>query len=210
MREQGLRLLLKNRLKKMSPLSLFRLEIEAWLTILIGWIPGNLGFLIRTMFYKGLFQQLKGLSFIQPSVRIVHSHRIQCGKNFAVNSGTYLNAIGGIEFGDNVLIGPNVVISSGEHPTTMSILPILFQDPLPKQIRIGSGVWIAANAVILPGITIGEGSVIAANAVVTKSIGKNEIWGGVPARKILVIVIGIKRVFFLGASEALDFWSSPH
>ena len=35
-------------------------------------------------------------------------------------------------------------------------------------------------------LTIGAGSIIAANAVLTQSTGPNEVWGGVPAKKIAV------------------------
>jgi len=33
-------------------------------------------------------------------------------------------------------------------------------------------------------VTIGRGAIIAAGAVLTTSVGANEIWGGVPARKL--------------------------
>ena len=33
-------------------------------------------------------------------------------------------------------------------------------------------------------LTIGENSVIAANAVLLNSVPENEVWGGIPARKI--------------------------
>lgn len=33
-------------------------------------------------------------------------------------------------------------------------------------------------------LTIGRGSIVAANAVLTQSTGPNEVWGGIPARKL--------------------------
>jgi maltose O-acetyltransferase len=51
-------------------------------------------------------------------------------------------------------------------------------------IVIGNGVWIASNAVILPGVTVGDGAVVAAGAVVTKDVAPNTLVGGVPARAI--------------------------
>lgn len=53
-------------------------------------------------------------------------------------------------------------------------------------VTIGSNVTIGANSVIMPGAIIEDGAIVAAGAVVTKNqhIGRNEIWGGVPARKI--------------------------
>lgn len=53
-------------------------------------------------------------------------------------------------------------------------------------ITIGSHVTIGANAVILPGVRIGDNAMVATGAVVTKGtvIGENEVWGGVPAKRI--------------------------
>lgn len=47
---------------------------------------------------------------------------------------------------------------------------------------IGNDVWIAANAIILRGVTVGDGAVIAANSVVTKDIPPYAIVGGTPAK----------------------------
>jgi virginiamycin A acetyltransferase len=49
---------------------------------------------------------------------------------------------------------------------------------------IGNDVWIAANVVILRGVTVGDGAVIGAGAVVTKDVEPYSIVAGVPARKI--------------------------
>ena len=50
-----------------------------------------------------------------------------------------------------------------------------------KKVNIDSNVWIATNAIILPGVTIGEGAVVAAGSVVTKDVDPNTIVGGNPA-----------------------------
>lgn len=43
-------------------------------------------------------------------------------------------------------------------------------------------------SVIMPGVTIGENSIIAANAVVTKSVPKNTVFAGIPAKFIKQLV----------------------
>lgn len=53
---------------------------------------------------------------------------------------------------------------------------------LPKPITIGNHVWIAAFATILKGVNIGDGSVIGTHALVTKSMPKNVVAGGIPAK----------------------------
>lgn len=58
------------------------------------------------------------------------------------------------------------------------------QQWMEKDVIIGNGVWLGANAVIVPGLKIGDGSIVAAGAVVTKDVPTNSIVGGVPAKVI--------------------------
>lgn len=53
-----------------------------------------------------------------------------------------------------------------------------------ESIRLGEDVWLGCNVIVLKGVRIGNGAVVAAGAVVTKSIPDNEIWAGVPAKRI--------------------------
>lgn len=50
--------------------------------------------------------------------------------------------------------------------------------------KIGNGVDIGSNAVILGAITLGEGCVIGAGSVVTKSVAPNAVMVGNPARAL--------------------------
>ena len=52
---------------------------------------------------------------------------------------------------------------------------------------IGKGAVLCAGAKILSGgklLVVGENTVIGANAVLTRSTGDNEVWVGIPARKV--------------------------
>jgi acetyltransferase-like isoleucine patch superfamily enzyme len=49
---------------------------------------------------------------------------------------------------------------------------------------IEKGVWVAAGATIIGGVTVGENSVVAAGSVVTKNVLANTLVGGNPARVI--------------------------
>lgn len=51
-------------------------------------------------------------------------------------------------------------------------------------VHVGKNCFLGARSIIMPGVTIGDNSIIAAGAVVTKDVPPNEIWGGVPAKKI--------------------------
>lgn len=53
-----------------------------------------------------------------------------------------------------------------------------------RPIVVENDVWIAANVVILPGVTIGEGAVVGAGSVVTKDVVPFTAVAGNPARII--------------------------
>lgn len=56
-----------------------------------------------------------------------------------------------------------------------------------QRVYIGDGATLCPGAKVLckeESLHIGAGSIIGANAVLTKSTGPNEIWAGVPARRI--------------------------
>jgi acetyltransferase-like isoleucine patch superfamily enzyme len=91
----------------------------------------------------------------------------------------YVNAMAGIEFGDIVFIGPGAKIISANHD------PDNLEKHLPAHsMRIGSNVWIGANAVILPGVDIGDGVIVGAGAVVTRPVPAGNVVAGNPARII--------------------------
>jgi acetyltransferase-like isoleucine patch superfamily enzyme len=79
---------------------------------------------------------------------------------------------------DGVFIGPCVVFTDDPHPPC----------PRYKECKRGATVKknakIGANATILPGVVIGENVLVGAGSVVTKSIQKNIVVIGSPAKKI--------------------------
>lgn len=106
---------------------------------------------------------------------------LRFGRNVFVNHGCTIVAVGGVEIGDDVMIGPNVQLVSGGHPL----------DPKTRRsactcapIRIGRGVWIGAGATVLQGVVVGDDAVVAAGAVVTGDVPPRTVVGGVPARVI--------------------------
>lgn len=103
--------------------------------------------------------------------------------------------IGDIYIGKNVLLAPNVFISSGNHFFDLvPALPIRIQDTIAvnngnielqnKKVIIEDDCWIGTNAVIMKGLKIGKGAVVGANAVVTKDVEPYTVVGGIPAKPL--------------------------
>ena len=157
-------------------------QLEALLVGAIQWIPTFLGMCIRNVVYRILGMKISGFCWIQPGVTIVNLRRLRVGANFGCNSGTYINAIGLIFMGNDVLIGSNVTISSGKHDIEGRERSVFSRPAQPMQITIGNDVWIGAGASVLPGLNVADGTVIGANAVVTKDTQPYSVMVGIPAR----------------------------
>jgi len=109
---------------------------------------------------------------------------IEIGDNSHFNFGCYLSGTGGLKIGKDCLCAPGVKILSGGHNFDCLTTPIIKQGLDTAPVVIEDNVWIGAGAIILQNVTIGSGSVVAAGAVVTKSVERNSVVGGVPARLI--------------------------
>ena len=106
---------------------------------------------------------------------------IRVGRNVFVNQNCTFYDLGGLDIGDDVMIGPNVSLITSGHPIESSRRR---DGVVARPIVIERNVWIAAGATIIGGVTIGENSVVAAGAVVTKDVPANCLVGGNPARVI--------------------------
>jgi acetyltransferase-like isoleucine patch superfamily enzyme len=121
-----------------------------------------------------------------PDVSIANGERITIGNRCHVGQRACLwagDTCGRITLGDDVLIGPAVVITASDYGLIEGTPPTV-QPKNERDVVIGNGVWIGANAVITAGVVIGEGCIIGAGSVVTRDLPTNMICGGVPARPI--------------------------
>ena len=128
-------------------------------------------------------------SEIDESFALFPPFHTDCGKNLKIGKRVFINAgcqfqdQGGIEIGDDVLIGPQTIIATLNHDPD----PEKRGGMIPKPVKIGSKVWLGARVTICPGVTIGDGAVVGAGAVVTKNVPPRTVVAGVPAKVIKTI-----------------------
>lgn len=138
---------------------------------------------------EGIFRVMKEFfgsvgehSTVLPGFTCDNGRNIHVGRNFLANYHVTILDCGPVHIGDYVMIGPNTMISTVNHPMT----PMGRRNHLAiaKPVAIGNDVWIGGNVTILPGVTIGNNVIVAAGAVVTRDVPDNTLVGGVPARPI--------------------------
>jgi len=110
---------------------------------------------------------------------------MRVGNNVGLGYDSFYGCSGGIEIGDETIIGNFVSFHSENHVFDHPGTPIRLQGVTHQGIRIGKNCWIGAKVTVLDGVTVEDGCVIAAGAVLTAGhYPANNIYGGVPARLI--------------------------
>lgn len=110
------------------------------------------------------------------------------GRNVSINARANLDGgAAGITIGDHTRIAAGAALYAFDHQLDPDRL-IREQPVRSRGIRIGSDVWIGANAGVTDGVTIGDHAVVGMGAVVTKDVPPWAIVGGVPAT-----VVGDRR-----------------
>ena len=138
---------------------------SAYLSLLFGATVGK-----RVVYYSG--------------VRIFTGRNLKIGDHVDFAKDVLVTTDGGVVIGDRVLIGYRTQILSSNHVIPKLPMRIFEAGHNKKMVIIEDDVWIAANCIVVPGVTIGKGSVVAAGSVVTQDVPPNAIVGGNPAKII--------------------------
>lgn len=87
--------------------------------------------------------------------------------------------MGPIQIGARALVSQDACLLAGSH----DIEDVNFQ-LVTKEIRLGADSWIAAHAIVGPGVTVGEGAVLGAGAVAFRDLDPWTVYVGNPARPV--------------------------
>ena len=152
-----------------------------FLNLLINILPS----IFKKIFLKIFLKKFSLSCFMDQNIFIRNPINLSISKNCSINRGceffsSFLNSNNGsIELEENVTLSPNVKIYAiAQDPHSSNF------DSITKPVLIKKNAWICADVTILPGVIIGENAVIASKSIVNKSVNKNEIWGGNPAKFI--------------------------
>ena len=112
---------------------------------------------------------------------------VKIGNNSAIGQFSEFGAAGGIEIGNDVIMGSYISFHSENHNFSDNTKLIREQGVTSKGIKIGNNVWVGAKVTFLDGCSVGNNSVVAAGAVVNGIYPDNCIIGGVPAKVLKTI-----------------------
>ena len=116
---------------------------------------------------------------IKPHVRIKYPWRLAIGDHCWIGQGVWIDNIADVRIGNHVCVSQNAYFCTGSHDHRQRTFDLVEQP-----IEIGNGAWVAANSLLLPGVSVGPNAIAAAGSVVTKDVAAATVVGGNPARVI--------------------------
>ena len=126
-----------------------------------------------------LFRAKVGYCNVFRTAKIWAPWNLEIGDWVVISEDCDVYCVDKLRIGDRTTISQGVFLCCASHDITSQTMELTY-----APITIGCDVWIAARAIILPGVTIGDGAVIAAGSVVTKDVAAWTVVGGNPAKFI--------------------------
>jgi maltose O-acetyltransferase len=123
---------------------------------------------------------------------ILESFNLTVGNTVFINVNCTIDCAEKVTIGDNVCLGYNVTLSTGDH--LIGGPEKRCGDGAPKPITVENGVWIGAGATIFSGVKLGEGCVVMGGSVVGSDVQPHTMVGGNPARPIKKIEVPSQAV----------------
>jgi acetyltransferase-like isoleucine patch superfamily enzyme len=109
---------------------------------------------------------------------------LKVGDRCVIGRGSHIVAQERVDIGDDVWTGPYIYITDQNHGYQDPDTPIGKQLPVNRAVSIGTGSWLGAGVIVLPGTTIGRNVVVAAGSVVRGTIPDHCVVAGVPAKVV--------------------------
>lgn len=125
-----------------------------------------------------------GMAPGQPLPSGATSPVLRIGARCSIGRGSHVVAHRSVVIGDDVITGPHVYVTDQNHVYADPDVPIAQQWPAEDPVEIGSGSWLGAGAVVLPGTRLGRNTVLAGGAVVRGTFPDHAVLAGVPAKVV--------------------------
>jgi putative colanic acid biosynthesis acetyltransferase WcaF len=116
---------------------------------------------------------------IKPRVNIKNPWRLSIGDHCWVGEGVWIDNVADVRIGSNVCLSQGAYLVTGNHDYRDDAFRLVTGD-----ITIEDGVWVAAFAVVCPGVTIRSGCVLSVRCVATADTEPGWVYQGSPAVKV--------------------------
>jgi len=146
-------------------------------------IGGRLSKRVRVWICRRLFAACGTECNIERGISFGGGQNIRIGdySDIGINADIW----GEVSLGNYVMMGPQVMIITGNHKHDRTDIPMMRQGYEPnRRVTVGDDVWIGARVIILAGVTIGQGAIIGAGSVLFNDVPAWAVVVGNPARVV--------------------------
>jgi putative colanic acid biosynthesis acetyltransferase WcaF len=116
---------------------------------------------------------------IKPGVRVKFPWRLAIADDVWIGEDVWIDNLASVQIGTNVCVSQGAYLCTGSHNWSAATF-----DLITRPIRIESGSWIAAKAIVGPGVTVGSGAILTLGSMASSDLEPWTICGGTPARLI--------------------------
>lgn len=116
-----------------------------------------------------------GLLFYNTVLEIKPNAQFSSGF-FSMNGGSVVIAHRHIVFGEDVMLGRNIIVYDSDFHSLLDSNGVAYN--VPKDVIIEDHVWLTSNITVLKGVVIGKDSLITAQTVINKNIPEHSIVAG--------------------------------
>lgn len=116
---------------------------------------------------------------IKPHVKIKFPWRLTLGDHTWLGEGLWIDNLAPVVIEDQVCLSQGTYLCTGNHDWSTATFDLRL-----APIHIKRSSWIAAKAIIGPGVTVGEGAVLTIGSVTAQSLAPWTIYSGNPARAV--------------------------
>jgi putative colanic acid biosynthesis acetyltransferase WcaF len=116
---------------------------------------------------------------IKPGVHVKYPWRLAIGDHVWLGERSWIDNLADVKIGDNVCISQGAYICTGNHDWADRNMGLIT-----KPVTVGAGAWIAAFAMVAPGVRVGQDAVVGFGAVLFDDAESAGIYFGNPARRL--------------------------
>ncbi|MEN0055273.1 MAG: putative colanic acid biosynthesis acetyltransferase [Mucilaginibacter sp.] len=115
---------------------------------------------------------------IKPCVNIKYPWFLSIGNETWIGENVWIDSLVMVNIGANVCLSQGAMLLTGSHDYKKTSFNLIT-----KELTLEDGVWIAAGAIVTPGVTAASHSVLTAGSVATQNLQPYVIYQGNPAIK---------------------------
>lgn len=116
---------------------------------------------------------------IKSGVKVKFPWRLEVADHSWIGEDVWIDNLATVRIGANCCISQGAYLCTGSHDWSRSSFDLII-----RSIDVRDGAWIAARAVVAPGVTIGEGAVLSLGSVAASDLAPWTVHAGVPAKPI--------------------------